>query len=216
MDPGWAQLLVAFVGGSLVTAAITAFLKNWVFHPVISVLFLGERSGSYGPMTIYQWDNEHRPIGSFSARYLRLKVRIAPAREPRGARPANSARRAAAGGPLLLGGHDQVRTDIPLRPDRDAARAAAVASLCPCLRRDRGSAPRPLDSEQFRPAPRTSGPRFDSLCCTGYFHGRPHMSERVVEVGQGWASDIIGVATGIGLYSVLFSLVTFLCLYFPA
>jgi hypothetical protein len=30
------------------------------------------------------------------------------------------------------------------------------------------------------------------------------MSERVVEVGQSWASDIIGVATGIGLYSVLF------------
>ena len=42
------------------------------------------------------------------------------------------------------------------------------------------------------------------------------MSERVVEVGQSWASDIIGVATGIGLYSVLFSLVTFLCLYIPA
>ncbi len=42
------------------------------------------------------------------------------------------------------------------------------------------------------------------------------MSERVVEVGQSWASDIIGIVTGIGLYSVLFSLVTFLCLYVPA
>jgi hypothetical protein len=42
------------------------------------------------------------------------------------------------------------------------------------------------------------------------------MIERVVEVGQSWASDIIGIATGVGLYSVLFSLVTFLCLYFPA
>jgi hypothetical protein len=42
------------------------------------------------------------------------------------------------------------------------------------------------------------------------------MSERVVEVGQSWASDIIGIVTGVGLYSVLFSLVTFLCLYVPA
>ena len=42
------------------------------------------------------------------------------------------------------------------------------------------------------------------------------MSERVVEVGQSWASDIIGVVTGVGLYLILFSLVTFLCLYVPA
>jgi hypothetical protein len=42
------------------------------------------------------------------------------------------------------------------------------------------------------------------------------MSERVVEVGQSWASDIIGVVTGVGFYSVLFSLVIFLCLYAPA
>ena len=42
------------------------------------------------------------------------------------------------------------------------------------------------------------------------------MSERVVDVGQSWASDVIGVVTGIGLYSVLFSLVTLLCLYVPA
>jgi hypothetical protein len=42
------------------------------------------------------------------------------------------------------------------------------------------------------------------------------MSGRVVEVGQNWASDIIGVVTGVGLYSILFSLVTFLCLYIPA
>jgi hypothetical protein len=38
------------------------------------------------------------------------------------------------------------------------------------------------------------------------------MSERVVEAGQSWASDIIGV----GLYAVLLCLVTFLCLYVPA
>jgi hypothetical protein len=42
------------------------------------------------------------------------------------------------------------------------------------------------------------------------------MSERIIEVGQSWASDIIGVVTGVGLYSVLFLLVTFLCLYVPA
>jgi hypothetical protein len=42
------------------------------------------------------------------------------------------------------------------------------------------------------------------------------MSERFVDEGQSWASDIIGVASGVGLYSVLFSLVIFLCLYLPA
>jgi hypothetical protein len=42
------------------------------------------------------------------------------------------------------------------------------------------------------------------------------MSERIVEDGQSWASDIIGVVSGVGLYSVLFLLVTFLCLYIPA
>jgi formate-dependent phosphoribosylglycinamide formyltransferase (GAR transformylase) len=42
------------------------------------------------------------------------------------------------------------------------------------------------------------------------------MSERVVDDGQSWASDIIGVVSGVGLYSFLFFLVTFLCLYVPA
>jgi hypothetical protein len=42
------------------------------------------------------------------------------------------------------------------------------------------------------------------------------MRERIVEVEQSWAPDVIGVVTGIGLYSVVFSLVTFLCLYVPA
>jgi hypothetical protein len=48
------------------------------------------------------------------------------------------------------------------------------------------------------------------------FMGELTMSEHVVEVGQSWASDIIGIATGVGLYSILFSLVIFLCLYIPA
>jgi len=42
------------------------------------------------------------------------------------------------------------------------------------------------------------------------------MSERVVDERQSRASDIIGVLSGVGLYSVLFFLVTFLCLYVPA
>ena len=33
------------------------------------------------------------------------------------------------------------------------------------------------------------------------------MSERVVDEGQSWASDIIGVLSGVGLYSVLIFLV---------
>ena len=42
------------------------------------------------------------------------------------------------------------------------------------------------------------------------------MSERVVDEGQSWASDIIGVVSGVALYSVLLLLVTFLCVYVPA
>ena len=48
------------------------------------------------------------------------------------------------------------------------------------------------------------------------FVGGLTMSERVVDEGQSWASDIIGVLCGVGLYSVLIFLVTFLCLYVPA
>jgi len=42
------------------------------------------------------------------------------------------------------------------------------------------------------------------------------MSQRAIEERQGWTSDIIGVGLGVGLYSVLFLLVTFLCIYAPA
>jgi hypothetical protein len=37
-------------------------------------LYLGEKSGSYGPMMVYQRDNQQRVVGSFPARHLRLKV----------------------------------------------------------------------------------------------------------------------------------------------
>ena len=42
------------------------------------------------------------------------------------------------------------------------------------------------------------------------------MSDRSVEERQGWATDIVGVGIGIGLYSALFLLVAFLCIYVPA
>jgi hypothetical protein len=48
------------------------------------------------------------------------------------------------------------------------------------------------------------------------FMGGRTMTERFVDEEQSWASDIIGVVSGVGLYSVLFCLVTFLCLYVPA
>jgi hypothetical protein len=44
----------------------------------------------------------------------------------------------------------------------------------------------------------------------------PTMSERAIGERQGWATDIVGVGIGIGLYSALFLLMTFLCIYVPA
>jgi hypothetical protein len=58
--------------------------------------------------------------------------------------------------------------------------------------------------------------RQSEVVAPGNSVGDVTMSERVAEVGQSWSSDIIGVVIGVGLYSVLFSLVTFLCLYVPA
>ena len=73
IDPAWAPFIVAAATGGLAPAVITAFVKNWLIHPVISLLYLGEKSGSYGPMTIYAQDNQQNTI-SFPAKYLRLKV----------------------------------------------------------------------------------------------------------------------------------------------
>ena len=51
----------------------------------------------------------------------------------------------------------------------------------------------------------------------GRYDRLPMMAaDLVVDEGQSWASDIIGVLSGVGLYSVLIFLVTFLCLYVPA
>ena len=59
-------------------------------------------------------------------------------------------------------------------------------------------------------------PRQSEGAAPATFVGGLTMSERVVDEGQSWASDIIGVLSGVGLYSVLIFLVTFLCLYVPA
>ena len=59
-------------------------------------------------------------------------------------------------------------------------------------------------------------PRQSGGAAPATFVGGLTMSERVVDEGQSWASDIIGVLSGVGLYSVLIFLVTFLCLYVPA
>ena len=59
-------------------------------------------------------------------------------------------------------------------------------------------------------------PRQSGGAAPATFAGGLTMSERVVDEGQSWASDIIGVVSGVGLYSVLIFLVTFLCLYVPA
>src|SRR3954469_3748886 len=59
-------------------------------------------------------------------------------------------------------------------------------------------------------------PRQSGGAAPATFVGGLTMSERVVDEGQSWASDIIGVLSGVGLYSGLIFLVTFLCLYVPA
>ena len=69
---------------------------------------------------------------------------------------------------------------------------------------------------QVRPKDFPAMPRQSEGAALATFVGGLTMSERFVDEGQSWASDIIGVISGVGLYSVLFFLVTFLCLYFPA
>ena len=74
------------------------------------------------------------------------------------------------------------------------------------------------DSERFQVCPKDfpAMPRQSGGAAPATFVGGLTMSERVVDEGQSWASDIIGVLSGVGLYSVLIFLVTFLCLYVPA
>src|SRR5258708_24545458 len=67
--PVWAQLLLAFMGGSFMTALISAFVKHYIFHPVISVR-LDEKKGSYGPVPLIGPNGTIRS----EARFFRLHV----------------------------------------------------------------------------------------------------------------------------------------------
>ena len=85
MATDWTALLIAFVGGSLMTAVISAFVKHCIFHPVISVR-LDNESGSYGTTVVYQVLQQPEQLGGHQlgpvqlltgghqARYLRLHV----------------------------------------------------------------------------------------------------------------------------------------------
>jgi hypothetical protein len=68
---------------------------------------------------------------------------------------------------------------------------------------------------QLRPNDFLAMPRQSEGAAPSTFVGGLTMSERVVDQGQSWASDIIGVACGVGLYSFVIFLFTFLCLYVP-
>jgi hypothetical protein len=69
MATDWTAVLIGFVGGSLTAAVISAFVKHWIFHPVISVR-LDERKGSYGGIPFVSSDGQKH----HDARYLRLHV----------------------------------------------------------------------------------------------------------------------------------------------
>jgi hypothetical protein len=64
----WTAILIGFVGGSLMTAVISAFVKHLIFHPVISVR-LDKRKGSYGTIAFTKDGQKDH-----DARYLRLHV----------------------------------------------------------------------------------------------------------------------------------------------
>jgi hypothetical protein len=81
MATDWTALLIAFVGGSLMATAISAFVRYLVVHPVISVR-LDEDRGSNAPVIdAYRVDGQGNPVidgqgnpAKHKARYLRLYV----------------------------------------------------------------------------------------------------------------------------------------------
>lgn len=99
---------------------------------------------------------------------------------------------------------------IPTR--LDGTREAAPASLAA----DFSIRERRFRTIQVRPKDFPAMPRQSQTAAPASFVGDLTMSERVIDERQGWTSDIIGVGLGLGLYSVLFLLVTFLCIYTPA
>jgi hypothetical protein len=60
--------LVAFAGGSLMAAVISAFVKHCISHPVISVR-LDERNGCYGLVPLYRGGQK-----ASDAKYFRLRI----------------------------------------------------------------------------------------------------------------------------------------------
>jgi hypothetical protein len=77
----------------------------------------------------------------------------------------------------------------------------------------------PLAARAQQPAlPKVGSLRRETLADVSPWVGefRQGLKEAGFVEGQSWASDIIGVLSGVGLYSVLIFLVTFLCLYVPA
>jgi hypothetical protein len=65
-------LLIGFLTGGLVTAALTAFVKYWIFHPLINVR-LDDRKGSYGEVRIDLTDDKGAK-SICQAKYLRLHI----------------------------------------------------------------------------------------------------------------------------------------------
>jgi hypothetical protein len=67
--------ILAFAGGSVMAAGITAFVKHCIFHPVISVC-LDRRKGCTGRVPLYKLDEKGQLTGQYShdAQYLRLRI----------------------------------------------------------------------------------------------------------------------------------------------
>jgi hypothetical protein len=72
-DPSLVAVLIGFAGGALSTAAISAFITHWVFHPVISVC-LDKKKGSYGDVKVNDFDKEGNLTGSHPAKFFRLHI----------------------------------------------------------------------------------------------------------------------------------------------
>jgi hypothetical protein len=73
MDQNWGAVLIGFAGGALSTAAISAFLKQCIFHPVISVS-LDREKGCYGSVKLYEVNNQGQVTGSHPGKFFRLHI----------------------------------------------------------------------------------------------------------------------------------------------
>jgi hypothetical protein len=73
MDLNSAQLLIAFLSGSLMATAISAFVKHCIIHPVISVR-LDRKKGSYPTTEAVEMDEDGNIVNRFPAKFLRLHI----------------------------------------------------------------------------------------------------------------------------------------------